>query len=439
MNSDFEKIYSEYYLSVLRFSRTLTFNLHDAEDLTAQTFLELYNKFSTLEFTEKTPKSWLFRTARFKYYNLAKKNSKLEVSDEIITFTPDMDESFVKKIEDKDIIRQVMLILEKMPSQTREIVMMRAFEEMSYAEIGKIIGANEAAVKIRYYRAIQKIKAELEKKKKKILALPMVFGAIREYYESTNEGLKVKPFAFPKPNLGTTQLITIGSIALIFLIGLGAFLIVKNNPTKDNDNNQIANNTTEETTPTPTILITQTEVPTSTPTPSSSITQTPVPTATVKQTVAPTPTSTPTTPPIKSYSNTTYGFALTMPTAFTYSVITNPECQGMGEPSTPGLLSCDQLRITNPASGTQLIVSMGPNNGVAMDYEGACMGGASIGSVTILGAARTKNPTTSYLCYNNANSIVKGANRITAYLYQPSGAIPSDTIAQMDGIVSSIR
>lgn len=443
MNKDFEKIYNENYISVLRFCRTLNSNLHDAEDITSQTFLELFTKFPELDFSEKPPKSWLFTTARFKFYNSIKKSAKLEVSTEYFENYPEIEESFVEKLEHKELCDEVKKIIETFSPQTKEIIVMKLFEEMQFNEIAEIMESTEPAVKMKYYRALEKIKEELEKKKKKVIAFPLIFSAIKDLGLEEKEKSKFKSFIYPS-TVGTKnfnkKVILIISLAIILVISLIGFLIYNN----FNKNNSDQENKAAEVLPTENLSPSESPTEITSPSPTELVTATPTVTAivtTIKPTaIIKTPPPAPTT---KTYSNAKYGFSMTLPINFPTSVFVNDECQGIAEPAGPGILSCDQLTITDPTSGNQLIVDMAPNNGVTMDLEGSCFGSGSIGSVTILGAARTKNPSTANpanLCYNNANSIVKGTNRIVTYVFNPAGTAPSAAfVSQADSIVSSIR
>ena len=51
--------------------------------------------------------------------------------------------------------------LARLPDSQREVIYLHRFEEMSFAEIGAVLGTSEGAVKLRAFRGYEKLREEL--------------------------------------------------------------------------------------------------------------------------------------------------------------------------------------------------------------------------------------------------------------------------------------
>jgi len=63
----------------------------------------------------------------------------------------------IKNIDDKEKLRRLDLILQKLPARQREVFLLRHFEELSYEEISKITGKSVGGLKANYFHALNKV------------------------------------------------------------------------------------------------------------------------------------------------------------------------------------------------------------------------------------------------------------------------------------------
>lgn len=142
---------------------------HDREtalDLTQETFVRLYTS------RHKYKPSAAFSTYLFHIAsNLAKSHARwkgrhpsvpLEDKDgNVITEPEDPQLAPDAKAELADRTRAAHAAIRALPDDLRQAILLFTTEEMSHAEIGKILGCSEKAVELKIYRARQNLRASL--------------------------------------------------------------------------------------------------------------------------------------------------------------------------------------------------------------------------------------------------------------------------------------
>ncbi len=257
--SSFSQIYKEYVKDIYGYAYSLVENQNEAEEVTSNTFLKALEKLSTFESKDKSIKAWLFTIARNVVYDNYRKARELPVSDKIEDF-PEISDSNVKT--DTKLQNDIKDLLKDLPEVTKEIIILKIWDEYKFKEIAKIINKDEDAVKKQFYRGIEKLKGSLEEKgyDKYLVTLPILFGSIsqlknfKEFIPSEeiiSEGLKkISKFSKVKGmnNLSKPMQYVIGSIAIMAVFAFGAvvgfvasendFLKGENELTNNNEMNE---------------------------------------------------------------------------------------------------------------------------------------------------------------------------------------------------------
>lgn len=137
---------------------------HIAEDITQETFLEVFQKLDTLKEPKKFS-SWLYtivknlcitwhRRNRFQPESLEDIHiSKIETD----AYSQYMASEHAKTttFEHRELVEK---LLTKLNEHDRKIITLHYFDEMTYAEIGTYLGISENTIKSRLYRARQRLK-----------------------------------------------------------------------------------------------------------------------------------------------------------------------------------------------------------------------------------------------------------------------------------------
>jgi RNA polymerase sigma-70 factor (ECF subfamily) len=160
-------------------------NRENAEDITSKTFILLYQKIDLFEWKGISLKNWLFQTSRNFAYDKYREVTT-ENFDEEFHSENEYEISFVDEIMDKDLLEKVRKEIELLSPIEQEVINLRIWEGMQFNEIAEIQNASEVTTKQRFYRSIEKIKKNLEKKNiRPLIALPLIFTAISQVGDST--------------------------------------------------------------------------------------------------------------------------------------------------------------------------------------------------------------------------------------------------------------
>ena len=153
-----EEIYQEYSITVYKYLFCLTQNRDISEELTQETFaiaVEDIKKFRG----ECKLSVWLCQIAKHLWYKELKKSKKNvnvsfeEVNDNILN-----DESLEEIICEKEEKLKLFKDMQKLDEKSREVMYLRMVGNLSYEEIGEILGKTANWSRVTFYRAKQKIR-----------------------------------------------------------------------------------------------------------------------------------------------------------------------------------------------------------------------------------------------------------------------------------------
>ena len=160
MNSnEMNNVYQQYAQSVYRFLLSKTRNEDLAEELTQETFCQAIKSIDRFDGSCKLS-TWLFGIAKNQWYNYTRKHPQMqdisEYQDELKS--DDSAEDVVLKS-----LKRVELVsmLHNCPEPYREVLYQRIFGNLSFREIGEVLGKTENWARVTYYRGKQQLKERL--------------------------------------------------------------------------------------------------------------------------------------------------------------------------------------------------------------------------------------------------------------------------------------
>ena len=160
-----DDIIDKYADMVYRIAVNETGNREDAEDIFQEVFLRLVRYRDRIA-NEEHLKAWLIRVT----INCAKKqkgsfwNRKVDSMEKSAQEQSDeRTANAYETVENAD--SPVLLAVRELPEKYRSVVYLFYYEEMSIAQIGKLLGEKESTVKSRLYRAREILKMKLEGEK----------------------------------------------------------------------------------------------------------------------------------------------------------------------------------------------------------------------------------------------------------------------------------
>ncbi len=153
----FEKLYNQYVRLVYSVAYSITGNKPDAEDVTADVFVTVWNKAGTC--TSENVKSWLCTIAKNHSLTLVQKRKKSVELDEL-TFGSYQIE---RKVETKTLVGEALAILSE--EERRTVLLFNA--GYKHREIAEITGEPLGTLTWRYNNALKKMRKNLEAKDEK--------------------------------------------------------------------------------------------------------------------------------------------------------------------------------------------------------------------------------------------------------------------------------
>ena len=151
INHRAEIILTHYGNSILRLAYSYLHNMHDAEEILQETLIQ-YLKTSPILENEAYEKAWLFRVAS----NL----SKNRISYNKIRSTDELNESLIA--EEREDLSFVWEAVKELPVKYKEVIHLFYYEELSTAEIAKILQKKESTVRSHLMRGREKLKSILK-------------------------------------------------------------------------------------------------------------------------------------------------------------------------------------------------------------------------------------------------------------------------------------
>jgi RNA polymerase sigma-70 factor (ECF subfamily) len=128
------ELVDEYYERLYRFGYRLSGSAADAEDLTQQTFLTAQTSLHQLREPEHA-KSWMFTIMRNTYLNTRRRRKQTEVIS--LESAPEPSETTDEAAQLR--MEELQAILDELPDEFREPLILFYFQEFSYKEIADIL------------------------------------------------------------------------------------------------------------------------------------------------------------------------------------------------------------------------------------------------------------------------------------------------------------
>ena len=159
---DFEKVYGAVYPLLYKIAYRITGDGTASDDLCQEAFIRYYRRIIPLP-TEEQAKYWLIRVVKNLALNYEKrKGREKKAYDRLVRepgrSTPSSDFELLRS-ESAKLVQEA---LRRLPFKLRVVIVLREYGNLSYRDIGRIIGISESNVKVRVFRAREQLKKYLD-------------------------------------------------------------------------------------------------------------------------------------------------------------------------------------------------------------------------------------------------------------------------------------
>lgn len=155
-------LYDRYLGRIYNYIFYRTGNQHDAEDLTSRVFSRAMKHINNYQDRGVPFSAWLYRIAHNLVANWHRDNSRRQeiTLDDTFKTGPDRElpETTLMRSETEDAL---MHIIRGLPDDRQQLLILKFVEHLSNAEIGRVMGRTEGAIKSLYHRTLLSLRNEI--------------------------------------------------------------------------------------------------------------------------------------------------------------------------------------------------------------------------------------------------------------------------------------
>jgi RNA polymerase sigma-70 factor, ECF subfamily len=145
----FTLLYGRYRQPLFSYCRSLLRDPGRAEDVVHDTFVRIFKHGNALV-NSGSARSWIFRIAHNEALMLLRRQREVAEPETDSVWETATPQSILEQEEETSLVRHLIGRLKK---EYREVLQLREYEQLSYAEIAGITGDTESSVKSRIYKA----------------------------------------------------------------------------------------------------------------------------------------------------------------------------------------------------------------------------------------------------------------------------------------------
>lgn len=156
----FGDLYERYLDEIQRYIFYRVANRHDAEDLTETVFLKAWEALPRFKSSNVNLRAWLYRIAHntlIDHYRTHKLTTDLS-AEQMRDAQPNPE----RQIQDRDEQKRLAILIRSLDADLQQIIVCRFVNGLSHAETAQIMGIKEGHVRVRQFRALQKLRELLE-------------------------------------------------------------------------------------------------------------------------------------------------------------------------------------------------------------------------------------------------------------------------------------
>ena len=162
----FDEIYERFRRPVWRLARRLTGSEEEAFDATQEIFLRVWRGLAGFRGEAKVS-TWVFQIAWNYLRGHHRRHGKhlravVDKSEEIVALTPDPAPGPERRAVSADLLERVTTAMDALPEHYRAVVWLRDGEDLSYAEIAKVLDLPIGTVRSRLARARAALKEAVD-------------------------------------------------------------------------------------------------------------------------------------------------------------------------------------------------------------------------------------------------------------------------------------
>ena len=169
VEQNFRRVFEYYYKPLHGFFRRKNFSAEDAQELTQETFLRVFNKIE--QYRGEAPfEAWLWQIAANTYRKKIAARDASKRSGATVSLDEESGEHFLPDESQAtpldDVLHgeqreQLRAAISELPEQMRKCISLRVFQDLSYQEIAVVLQISAQTVKAHLFQARGRLRARL--------------------------------------------------------------------------------------------------------------------------------------------------------------------------------------------------------------------------------------------------------------------------------------
>lgn len=160
---NFKHVYDTVFPIIVRIVYRITNDIDIAEEVCQEAFIRYYERQDTIPDAEQA-KYWLIRVSKNMALNHEKRKGRERRAYERVLREPkqgqDTGETLALKQEASEAVQQALTTL---PDSLRVVLILKEYGNLTYKEIASILGISEGNVKVRVFRARERLSDSMDK------------------------------------------------------------------------------------------------------------------------------------------------------------------------------------------------------------------------------------------------------------------------------------
>jgi RNA polymerase sigma-70 factor (ECF subfamily) len=158
---EFRKLYETSFSILFRVACRVTNSPEAAEELCHDAYIRLHEKNMVFPNLQEAT-YWLIRVVKNAALNYAKRKTReRKVYQRAFKEDARQEETGEIRLVKKETREEVQEALNKLPENLKIVLILKEYSEMNYREIGRVLGISEGNVKVRVFRARERLAALL--------------------------------------------------------------------------------------------------------------------------------------------------------------------------------------------------------------------------------------------------------------------------------------
>jgi len=156
----FAKLYDLYIEKIYAYLYYRTHHRETAEDLASDVFMKAFAKIAAFDPGAGSFSSWIYRIAHNRLVDHYRGFKQVDdIEDVWDALRSDVDVN--RDAETSERLQLVQKHVQALPVAQREVILLRAWDGLTYAEIAEVLGKNESACKMAFSRGLSTLKKNL--------------------------------------------------------------------------------------------------------------------------------------------------------------------------------------------------------------------------------------------------------------------------------------